>query len=485
MPTNNVEDGIVLVETFGIRPGEGPKKEGFDGERNLSINCHDLRYLRRYLMLVGQWYPEKWSQTKKNLYHIWQALVTIGVWLYLAYSFGCFGVITIEQQHMRWFPVTSIEDIIWESRWVISHHLGLYYFCRCRHMERFLEESRLNQALWRETSRYLQRICLALIVFVLVLPIFLHPAEISYSVHPEDTWKVALDTLLLALDRLVSVPIFFVFVLVAYVLVRVVKGYGERVKSWPKNYKNVEGSGMRAAKLRFLEIKNLISSVNAFQLYLSLHFLSLLLTAFLGIFACAEQLEAKVASNGSYFAVSSKYYNVCMKIIQPASVISPAAKVKQVHPMKPGVRTGLPFEEMYGEQGHNATLGRAMPALENAKKKEKQMFIEVGIEAVLKILESIVLYLVPLTLMLRLQTKLRLVRQAIVDSDCFQQQEEGFLFQDEESIKTMDKYVATCSGITIFGYKMPLFRSFLLAVFAPFLTAMTTFLFSYIHVKRK
>ena len=129
---------------------------------------------------------------------------------------------------------------------------------------------------------------------------------------------------------------------------------------------------------------------------------------------------------------------------------------------------------MYGEQGHNATLGRAMPALENAKKKEKQMFIEVGIEAVLKILESIVLYLVPLTLMLRLQTKLRLVRQAIVDSDCFQQQEEGFLFQDEESIKTMDKYVATCSGITIFGYKMPLFRSFLLAVFAPFLTAMTT-----------
>lgn len=480
MARNNI-DNIVLVETFGTRSAQRQKNEAFDGERNLSIDCHDLRYLRRYLMLVGQWYPEEWSQTKKNLYHIWQVLVTIGVWLYLAYSFGCFGAMTIEQQHMRWFPISSIEDIVWESRWVISHHLGLFYFCRCRHMETFLKESCLNQGLWRETSRYLKRICQVLIVFLIFLPICLHPAEIFYSVQPEDAWKVALDTLVLALDRLLSVPIFLVFVLVAYVLVRVVKGYGECIKSWPKNYKNVEGSGMRAAKSRFLEIKNLISSVEkAFQLYLSLHFLSLLLTAFLGIFACVEQLEA----NHTYFVAGTSKYYVSRIKIQPAAVISPATKVKQARLMKEGVRAVLPGEELNGEKS-NVTLGKVMPVLGHAKAEEKQMFVEVGIEAVLKILESIVLYLVPLTLMLRLQTKLRLVRQAIVDSDCFEQQENDFLFQDEKSIKTMDKYVATCSGITIFGYKMPLFRAFLLAVFAPFLTAVTTFLFSYIHVKRK
>lgn len=46
----------------------------FVGEQNLSINCKELRYLRRYLLLVGQWYPKEWnlSKPRRILYHIWQ-----------------------------------------------------------------------------------------------------------------------------------------------------------------------------------------------------------------------------------------------------------------------------------------------------------------------------------------------------------------------------------------------------------------------------
>ena len=66
------EDEIVLIERFGPFGRRQTSKAGFDGERNLSISCHDLRYLRRYLLLVGQWYPEEWNSTKRVFYHAWQ-----------------------------------------------------------------------------------------------------------------------------------------------------------------------------------------------------------------------------------------------------------------------------------------------------------------------------------------------------------------------------------------------------------------------------
>ena len=416
--------------------------------------------------------------------------MTVGVWAHFIYSLGFFGDSTLNHQYFKWFPINAIEEIVWNSRWIISHHLGLYYFCYTRHMEKFLQESCLNQTLWKETSRYLKRICFAVIALVFIIPVLLRPLELSYSLAPEDTWWIIMDTALLAMDRLVTAPIFLVFVFEAYVLVRVVKGYGERIKSWPKDYKNVPGSGMRAAKQQYIKTHSLIGSVGShFQLYLALHFLFLLITAFLGVFACAEQLETKVSENHTYFTSATPKYYKRMKIAP--FVINPVVKVKMVP-----IESSQPYLQKLIALKAASKANKAKNVLVNVTLKEeitetyteasqKQMLIEVGIEAALKILESIVLYMIPLTLMLRLQTKLSIVRQTIVYSDCFEQQENGYLFQDEETIRTMAEFVATCKGITIFGYKMPLFRAFLLSVLAPFLTALTTFLFSYIHVRRK
>ena len=411
--------------------------------------------------------------------------------MHFMYSLGFFGNPIMNQQFYNWFPISAIEDIIWDSRWVISHHIGLYYFCCARHMEKFLQESRLNQALWKETSLYLRKICLAVIVLVFVLPVILRPAELSYSMDHRDAWWIFMDTVLLAIDRLVTAPIFLVFVFEAYVLVRVVKGYGEQIKIWPKDYKNVPGSGMRAAKLKFVKTHSLIGSVGSnFQLYLALHFLFLLITAFLGVFACAEQIETKMTHNHSYFHRGIPKYFKRMKIAP--YIIKPPTKVKMVpiESSQPFLRQSLVALKAKSKSQALKHLIANLTFKEEITEdyiaaSEKQTLIEVGIETVLKILESIVLYMIPLTLMLRLQTKLSVVRQVILYSDCFEQQENGYLFQDEESIRTMAEFVATCKGITIFGYKMPLFRSFLLSVLAPFLTALTTFLFSYIHVKRR
>lgn len=70
MPSETNHEGeIVLIERFG-RPQE--EEQRFDGQRNLSIDCHELRHLRRYLLLVGQWYPKEWNYKKRACYHIWQ-----------------------------------------------------------------------------------------------------------------------------------------------------------------------------------------------------------------------------------------------------------------------------------------------------------------------------------------------------------------------------------------------------------------------------
>jgi hypothetical protein len=247
---------------------------------------------------------------------------------------------------------------------------------------------------------------------------------------------------------------------------------------------------MRAAKQQFIKTHSLIGSVGSnFQLYLALHFLFLMITAFLGVFACAEQLEAKVTQNRTYYTAGTPKYYKRMKITP--FIIKPPVQIKMVP-----IESSQPYLQSLIALRAASKANKPNSLLVNVTLKEeitethteasrKQMLIEVGIEATLKILESIVLYMIPLTLMLRLQTKLSIVRQTILYSDCFEQQEHGYLFQDEETIRTMAEFVETCKGITIFGYKMPLFRAFLLSVFAPFLTALTTFLFSYIHVKRK
>jgi hypothetical protein len=425
-----------------------------------------------------------------NDFIFYQVCVTLGVWAHFIYSMGFFGDSTLNQQYFKWFPVNAIEEIIWNLRWVMSHHLGLHYFCRTRHMENFLQESRLNQTLWRETSRYLKRLCLAVIVLVFLIPVFLRPLELSYSIASGGTWWIVMDTLLFAVDRLVTAPIFLVFVFEAYVLIRVVKGYGESIKNWPKDFKNVPGSGMRAAKQQFIKTHSLIGSVGRnFQLYLALHFLFLLITAFLGVFACAEQLETKVTQNHTYYASGTPKYYKRMKIapfiinrptkVKLVPIESSESDLKKLIALKAASKADKPKSLLLNVTMHEEITETYTEA------SRKQMMVEVGIEATLKILESVVLYMIPLTLLLRLQTKLAIVRQTILYSDCFEQQENGYLFQDEETIRTMAEFVATCKGITIFGYKMPLFRAFLLSVFAPFLTALTTFLFAYIHVKRK
>ena len=102
---------------------------------------------------------------------------------------------------------------------------------------------------------------------------------------------------------------------------------------------------------------------------------------------------------------------------------------------------------------------------------------------IVRIAESLLLYIVPLSLMIQLQNRLRSVYEVIEDCDLEEQKTKHYLFDDVEVIRRMCKYVKTAHGLKIYGYTLPTFKAFFFAAFMPFITAIIQLLLCHIHMK--
>lgn len=107
----------------------------------------------------------------------------------------------------------------------------------------------------------------------------------------------------------------------------------------------------------------------------------------------------------------------------------------------------------------------------------------VAICSLVKTLESLLLYFLPISLMVRLQNRLRRVYEVIEDCNVEEQKKNALLFDDVAVIRRMCKYVKTAHGLKIFGYTVPTFQAFILAAFGPFIAVVTQRLLTHIHMK--
>ena len=96
-----------------------------------------------------------------------------------------------------------------------------------------------------------------------------------------------------------------------------------------------------------------------------------------------------------------------------------------------------------------------------------------------KTLESLLLYLLPVGLMVRLDNRLRGVYEVIEDSNV----EIHPLFNNVEGIRRMCKYVKTAHGLKIYGYTVPKFQAIMLAAFGTFFAVIIQRLLLHIHMK--
>jgi hypothetical protein len=113
----------------------------------------------------------------------------------------------------------------------------------------------------------------------------------------------------------------------------------------------------------------------------------------------------------------------------------------------------------------------------------KQNVKIVAICSLVKTLESLLLYFLPISLMVRLQNRLRRVYEVIEDCNVEEQKNKKLLFDDVKVIRRMCKYVKTAHGLKIFGYTVPTFQAFILAAFGPFIAVVTQRLLTHIHMK--
>lgn len=119
-----------------------------------------------------------------------------------------------------------------------------------------------------------------------------------------------------------------------------------------------------------------------------------------------------------------------------------------------------------------------------------QEFVEKSIKTflvktIMKTLESLLLYLLPIGLMVRLQNRLNQAYQVIEDCDLEEQEKKGYIFFHMYAIRRMCKYVKTAQGLKIFGYSLPTFQAFILAAFGPFFGVVLHGIFIHIHAKQK
>ena len=103
---------------------------------------------------------------------------------------------------------------------------------------------------------------------------------------------------------------------------------------------------------------------------------------------------------------------------------------------------------------------------------------------IVRTIESLLLYMLPLGLMARLQNSLRRVYEVIEDCNLKDQKSYQYLFDDVEVIRRMCKYVKTAHGLRIYGYTLPTFGAFFLAAFAPFIKAIIQLLLCHINMQK-
>ena len=110
----------------------------------------------------------------------------------------------------------------------------------------------------------------------------------------------------------------------------------------------------------------------------------------------------------------------------------------------------------------------------------KTSVVSIVLCSFVRTLESLLLYLLPVSLMVRLQNRLRRVYEVIEDSNVAKHA----LFNDVAVIRRMCKYVKTAHGLKIYGYTLPTFQAFMIAAFGTFFAVIIQQLLLHIHMKK-
>ena len=314
-----------------------------NGEREVNINDGILKPMKKYFAWTGQSCSFPNSSQKRILYTLFQfviASLAASCFLYTSCLFPTSKTLYHISRYFIYYPITTIDQAAWNLRWLLTCWLGIWLTSRGIWQNIFNKSMTLGENRLKKVKTFSWRLGAALIlmVFIQEFGIFL---ELDFKITGSLALAISLDALFMLLDRTLAFPLFFLLCITMYILCGIVEEYGEKIKQFPAQFVHAgtdndqdenkdkhakdedeggksefadapkkhdpqeqvqhnesESGGENLAREEFRKIKGAIRNAGEwFELYLMFHFLLLLCTFFLGVFACFEQIEVRISEN--------------------------------------------------------------------------------------------------------------------------------------------------------------------------------------------
>ena len=283
------------------------------------------RRMKRYLALTCQcWSIDKdTSKAKRILYHFLQSILALFAFFYFVYTFGFFG--SSKKPYnigycFFYYPITVVEGAMWEFRWLVTCWLGLWCTRKVwrNTFEGKLKNIILGKNRWKKVKSFSWRLLGLALPGMLILNVLEDLITINFRISQLNLGlAILVDAFMNILDRILAFPLFFLFCVTMYTLCCMVEEYRHDIEigTWGTNNEpgssessgefgdgdereGIENIDANSARERFRKIKDAIRITGlSFELYLTIHFLFLVCTFFLGVCACFEQMEVRVDEN--------------------------------------------------------------------------------------------------------------------------------------------------------------------------------------------
>ena len=459
-------------------------------------------FLRVYFFITGQWFEpgrhlvccgQRIPQMAWRIaYAVLQITVAGLMWVFFAYSMGFLGVRTVTE--IDWLcQLTNLKNVTYALRWIVNQHTGVLFFA-AGNCERLFRQLSIKKAdiETRGTLRIIVAFQVCSMAFLFVLPSGIHVIQTAFpdfmpipgyingtltriNENPFSIWQIAINVIILVLNRSLSLPILFVFLYMMAFLCCEVEIFREALEF--RKYPTEEKAREKAIKIKTL----IRDTERAFRFFLVLYISILLVASALEIFSIVEKVEIVISKNDTvhYMPASSLVSYDIQDLKTPGKIVAIPSGVngKRSYPYLL-VRIVSPANESSDSVGMHAT-----PEMETVIHQYKLKTFEIVVTAVQDITENFVLYMIPLYTMSQLKGSLASVIEAVEDSDYGEQTTNVKIFNTrQEKQDFRDYFSGSCSsGVRLLGKEVSFLWTLVITVFGPFVVVVLNLMFKHIH----
>ena len=240
------------------------------------------------------------------LYKIMRAAVALSLWAAMGFEiFNVFNGLSALLASTNTFTsiVAVMHRLLWTLRYVILHHLGLYFFeaHRGNINDILRNEGRVSFIQWQRSRRLINDHMAATAFVLLALPLLqkLIPIFIEHASGIPRHWDVTVESVeffVLVYSRVMAMPAFFFLILVVEIHILGLKNFNEQIQQSDKSITEL----LRKFKTLSRRIQN---SSQAFQPFIVALLFLLVLWGTISVYSGVEMFEHIPSSQSIFYGV--------------------------------------------------------------------------------------------------------------------------------------------------------------------------------------